>query len=37
MEAPSNPQQSFCDVKALADLAHSWSIPVNLRSRICRD
>ncbi len=28
MEAPSNPQQSFCDVKALADLAHSWSIPV---------
>jgi O-acetylhomoserine/O-acetylserine sulfhydrylase-like pyridoxal-dependent enzyme len=28
MEAPSNPQQSFCDVKALADLAHSWGIPV---------
>ena len=27
MEAPSNPQQSFCDVKALADLAHSWDIP----------
>ena len=27
MEAPSNPQQSFCDVKALADLAHSWEIP----------
>ncbi len=26
-EAPSNPQQSFCDVKALADLAHSWEIP----------
>jgi O-acetylhomoserine/O-acetylserine sulfhydrylase-like pyridoxal-dependent enzyme len=28
MEAPSNPQQSFCDVKALADLAHSWEVPV---------
>lgn len=27
MEAPSNPQQSFCDVKTLADLAHSWEIP----------
>jgi O-acetylhomoserine/O-acetylserine sulfhydrylase-like pyridoxal-dependent enzyme len=26
-EAPSNPQQSFCDVRALADLAHSWEIP----------
>jgi O-acetylhomoserine/O-acetylserine sulfhydrylase-like pyridoxal-dependent enzyme len=26
-EAPSNPQQSFCDVKALADLAHQWEIP----------
>jgi O-acetylhomoserine/O-acetylserine sulfhydrylase-like pyridoxal-dependent enzyme len=26
-EAPSNPQQAFCDVKAMADLAHSWSIP----------
>ena len=26
-EAPSNPQQAFCDVKALADLAHSWEIP----------
>ena len=26
-EAPSNPQQSFCDVKELADLAHSWEIP----------
>jgi len=25
-EAPSNPQLSFCDVKALADLAHSWDI-----------
>jgi len=28
MEMPSNPQQSFADVKALADLAHAWSIPV---------
>lgn len=27
MEAPSNPQQSFCDSKILADLAHSWEIP----------
>jgi O-acetylhomoserine/O-acetylserine sulfhydrylase-like pyridoxal-dependent enzyme len=27
VEAPSNPQQSFCDVKAVADLAHSWDIP----------
>jgi O-acetylhomoserine/O-acetylserine sulfhydrylase-like pyridoxal-dependent enzyme len=27
MEAPSNPQQSFCDVKAVADLAHHWGIP----------
>jgi O-acetylhomoserine/O-acetylserine sulfhydrylase-like pyridoxal-dependent enzyme len=27
MEAPSNPQQSFCDVKALAGLAHKWEIP----------
>ncbi len=26
-EAPSNPHQSFCDVKALAELAHSWEIP----------
>jgi O-acetylhomoserine/O-acetylserine sulfhydrylase-like pyridoxal-dependent enzyme len=26
-EAPSNPQLSFCDVKALAYLAHSWEIP----------
>ncbi len=26
-EAPSNPQQAFCDVKKLADLAHSWEIP----------
>jgi len=27
MEAPSNPQQSFCDIQALADLAHRWEIP----------
>jgi O-acetylhomoserine/O-acetylserine sulfhydrylase-like pyridoxal-dependent enzyme len=27
MEAPSNPQQSFCDVKAVSDLAHKWGIP----------
>lgn len=27
VEAPSNPQQSFCDIKAVADLAHSWEIP----------
>jgi len=27
MEAPSNPQQSFADLKALADLAHSFEIP----------
>lgn len=27
VEAPSNPQQSFCDAQALADLAHSWEIP----------
>ena len=26
-EAPSNPQQSFCDPKALTDLAHSREIP----------
>jgi O-acetylhomoserine/O-acetylserine sulfhydrylase-like pyridoxal-dependent enzyme len=26
-EAPSNPQQAFCDIKVLADLAHSWDIP----------
>jgi O-acetylhomoserine/O-acetylserine sulfhydrylase-like pyridoxal-dependent enzyme len=31
-EAPSNPQQSFCDPKALADLAHSWDIPFILDS-----
>ena len=28
MEMPSNPQQSFADLKALADLAHSWGIPL---------
>jgi len=28
MEAPSNPQQSFCDIKAVADLAHSFGIPL---------
>jgi O-acetylhomoserine/O-acetylserine sulfhydrylase-like pyridoxal-dependent enzyme len=28
MEMPSNPQQSFTDVQALSDLAHSWGIPV---------
>ena len=28
MEMPSNPQQSFADVKALADLAHAWGIPL---------
>jgi O-acetylhomoserine/O-acetylserine sulfhydrylase-like pyridoxal-dependent enzyme len=28
MEMPSNPQQSFTDVKTLADLAHSWGIPL---------
>jgi len=27
-EAPSNPQQSFCDVKTIADLAHMWEIPL---------
>jgi len=27
MEAPSNPQQSFADIKALADLAHAFEIP----------
>jgi O-acetylhomoserine/O-acetylserine sulfhydrylase-like pyridoxal-dependent enzyme len=26
-ESPSNPQQSFCDVKKIAELAHSWEIP----------
>jgi len=28
MEAPSNPRQSFADIKALADLAHGWEIPL---------
>ena len=28
MEMPSNPQQSFCDIQALADLAHAHEIPV---------
>jgi O-acetylhomoserine/O-acetylserine sulfhydrylase-like pyridoxal-dependent enzyme len=28
MEAPSNPQQSFAPIQALADLAHSWEIPL---------
>jgi O-acetylhomoserine/O-acetylserine sulfhydrylase-like pyridoxal-dependent enzyme len=28
MEMPSNPQQSFTDLKALADLAHAWGIPL---------
>ena len=28
MEMPSNPQQSFTDIKALADLAHSWGVPL---------
>ena len=27
MEAPSNPQQSFCDLNTVADLAHKWGIP----------
>jgi O-acetylhomoserine/O-acetylserine sulfhydrylase-like pyridoxal-dependent enzyme len=27
MEAPSNPQQSFCDIEAVAALAHKWGIP----------
>jgi O-acetylhomoserine/O-acetylserine sulfhydrylase-like pyridoxal-dependent enzyme len=27
LEAPSNPQQSFGDIKAIADLAHSFGIP----------
>lgn len=26
-EVPSNPLQSFCDIKALVELAHSWEIP----------
>ena len=32
MEAPSNPQQSFCDVKELADLAHAWEVPLIIDS-----
>ncbi|MGQ9471184.1 MAG: PLP-dependent transferase [Candidatus Aminicenantales bacterium] len=28
IEAPSNPQQAFADIKALADLAHTWEIPL---------
>ncbi len=28
VEAPSNPQQAFCDVQALADLAHAHGIPL---------
>ena len=28
VEMPSNPQQAFADVKALADLAHAWEIPL---------
>jgi len=28
MEMPSNPQQSFTDIKALADLAHSRGVPL---------
>lgn len=27
-EAPSNPQQSFCDPQGLADLAHTYEIPL---------
>lgn len=27
VEAPSNPQQSFCNINEVADLAHSWEIP----------
>lgn len=26
-EVPSNPQLAFCDIKAVAELAHSWEIP----------
>lgn len=26
-ESPSNPQQAFCDIERLADLAHGWDIP----------
>jgi O-acetylhomoserine/O-acetylserine sulfhydrylase-like pyridoxal-dependent enzyme len=28
MEAPSNPQQSFCDLKELADIAHAAEVPL---------
>ncbi len=28
MEMPSNPQQSFADIRALADTAHAWGIPL---------
>jgi len=28
MEMPSNPQQSFTDIKVLADLAHFWEVPL---------
>lgn len=28
VEAPSNPRQSFCEIKSLADLAHAWEIPL---------
>ncbi|MCX7973486.1 MAG: PLP-dependent transferase [Candidatus Aminicenantes bacterium] len=28
VEMPSNPQLAFADLKALADLAHSWEIPL---------
>jgi O-acetylhomoserine/O-acetylserine sulfhydrylase-like pyridoxal-dependent enzyme len=27
-ESPSNPQQAFCNIKSLADLAHEWDIPL---------
>ncbi len=26
-EAPSNPQLAFCDIAAIAELAHAWDIP----------
>lgn len=32
MEMPSNPQQSFTDLKLLIELAHSWEIPVIIDS-----
>jgi O-acetylhomoserine/O-acetylserine sulfhydrylase-like pyridoxal-dependent enzyme len=31
-ESPSNPQQAFCDIKALSDLAHAWEIPLIIDS-----